>query len=201
MIIRDHMKLRPHVRILIWALAALIIVGILQTVAAFRRVSRGSSENLQETEAPKGNATPPASARATLPLCPAAGLSSRQSSQKTGHHSVTVTWNASAPTVNPEGKTVGYCLYRSKKKDIAKKDPKCKFCEQVNARAINVTACVDDLVENGEKYYYIARAVNAKGEPSIFSNEAPAKIPVDRGSGRPAAADSYPLCRATPGPE
>ena len=113
---------------------------------------------------------------------------------------MTLTWNASAPSVSPAAKTVGYCLYRSKKHDVARKDPQCNFCEQVNSRAIAGTGCVDDLVENGETYYYVVKAINAGKETSLYSNEATARIPPKKGSAR-SDADSYPLCRTPNIPE
>jgi hypothetical protein len=188
------MGLRSGPRILIWMLGGLLIVGAFQTIVTLRRGSHHSSANPATTGEPKGKPNAPVAAVPSLPLCPPAGLSSLESSQKTGDHSVTLTWNASAPSVNPAAKTVGYCLYRSKKKDVARKDPHCRFCERVNSRAIAGTGCVDDLVENGETYYYVVKAINAGKETSLFSNEATAKIPSEKGSGR-SDADSYPLCR------
>jgi hypothetical protein len=194
------MGLRSGPRILIWMLGGLLIVGVSQTIVTLRRAGHHSGANLATTKDPKEKPSAPVAAVPSLPLCPPAGLPSLGSSQKIGDHSVTLTWNASAPSGNPAAKTVGYCLYRSKRKDVARKDPQCKFCERVNFRAIAGTGCVDNLVENGETYYYVVKAINAGNETSLYSNEATAKIPSKKGS-ISSDADFYPPCRTPNSPE
>src|SRR5216683_4620149 len=175
---------------------ALIIVGIFQT-SAVRRVGTGY---------PKRSGVPPAAAGPRLPLCPAAGLPMLQPSPLTGHHKVSLSWNASAPSGNSEGKAVGYCLYRSKKEKVAKQSLKkpnarCSDCEQINSVAVAGTGCVDDLVEDGATYHYIATAINVLGNTSSSSEEALAQIPLNKESAIPVSKTSYPFCRAKTGSE
>jgi hypothetical protein len=196
---REHLEVRLYLRIFVWVLV-LITVGVFQTTGAVGQVSPGSSVNLQSAETPKRNGTLPASAEPTLPLCPPAGLPTLQPSpQVTGHHKVTLSWNASAPFVNPESKAVGYCLYRTKKQYTAKQKATCSDCERINSTAIAGTDCVDNLVEDGTTYYYVVTAINAKGKISSSSNETPAQIPPNKESASSVSVGSYPLCRGTTG--
>jgi hypothetical protein len=110
-------------------------------------------------------------------LCPAGGSPTLQPSTATGHHKVLLTWKASAPGARPEDNTVGYCLYRSLKKDVAKSNATCSACEQINSVPVTGTACVDDLVQDGALYYYVVTAMNAAGNRSSSSNEIPVAIP------------------------
>jgi len=153
-----------------------------------------SVANLQTVEAPN-TGEPLLSAEARLPSCPAAGVPILKPSQHTGHHKVTLTWNASSPSPHHEGKAVGYCLYRSTKQNAARKDPICRDCEQINLVAIVGTGCVDDLVLDGAAYYYVVTAIAADGQISSSSNETPARIPSGKEPARSAPAGSYPLCR------
>jgi hypothetical protein len=117
----------------------------------------------------------------------------------TGHHKVFLTWNASTYFSDRKRHAVGYCLFRSGTQNVAASDPKCDKCEQVNQKPIPGTACVDDLVQDGAKYYYVATAVNEDGEPSPLSNETFAPIPFDpKVTGSPVKG-SYPRCRADNG--
>jgi hypothetical protein len=130
------------------------------------------------------------------PLCPPAGLGPLQfGAPGTGDHRVTLTWNASAPSADSDTAAFGYCLYRSKIKHVAKKDPICKDCEQVNRIPIKSTGCVDDLVADSTQYYYVVTAINLKGTLSAASNEIATLIP-SRHSVKPAQPSPLPLCRA-----
>jgi hypothetical protein len=193
-----------HPRILVWVIV-LVIGGVFQSIAVIGQVSPGSSANTQSTETAKGKRTLSAAAEPRLPACPAAGLPTLlPSPQITGQHKLTLTWNASAPSVNSESKAVGYCLYRSRtqnaaKRYVARQISKCSDCEQVNSIALAGTGCVDELVQDGAIYYYVVTAVNAKGEPSPPSNETPAQIPPNKQSASSPSVGSYPFCRATTG--
>ncbi|MGA7321648.1 MAG: hypothetical protein WBW98_14140 [Candidatus Sulfotelmatobacter sp.] len=99
-----------------------------------------------------------------------------------------LSWRASAPADSKHAAAVGYCVYRS----IKRKDPSP---ELVNSIPFPGTSCTDDLVENGKKYYYVVRAISAKGVTSIISNEAPAPIPTGQQSNPSASGASAPLCR------
>jgi len=133
---------------------------------------------------------------AAPPVCPAGGLAPLQPlPSRTGHHKVTLTWNASSPSHNPDSTVVGYCLYRSKKKNMAKKSTTCVDCERVNTAPIIGTGCVDDLVEDGATYYYVATAIARGGQLSSPSNEIIVAIPPSKQSSGSMATGSYPLCR------
>jgi len=132
------------------------------------------------------------------PVCPAAGLAPLTPATKgTGDHSVTLTWKASAPSIDPASVAMGYCLYRSKIRQVAKKNPVCSQCEQVNRVPITSTGCVDDLVVDSTRYFYVVTAINLKGSLSAPSNEIPVSIPPATHSVRPARAGALPLCRAS----
>jgi hypothetical protein len=129
------------------------------------------------------------------PACPPAGIVPLQpGASGTGDHRVTLTWNASAPSRDTDSAPFGYCLYRSKVKHQAKKNPVCKNCEQVNRVPIQSTGCVDDVVTNNMQYYYVVTAIDRKGMLSAASNEIPVPIPSAR-SVKPAQPSPLPLCR------
>ena len=90
-------------------------------------------------------------------------------------------------------------MYRSGTQNVAASDPKCDKCEQVNQKPIPGTACVDDLVQDGAKYYYVATAVNEDGDPSPLSTETFAPIPPEPKVTGSAVKGSYPRCRAENG--
>jgi len=132
-----------------------------------------------------------------FPTCPAAGIPPAQSSPATGHHTVILSWTASAPSPKTPSPAVGYCLYRSNiDQDNLQKQPTCLRCQQVNMVPVAGTSCVDDLVANQSNYYYVVTAINAQGIPSLPSNEVSASIADDKPAGS-AAAGSPPLCRAS----
>ncbi len=131
--------------------------------------------------------------------CPSTTTSNPVTVPQTGHHKVFLTWNASTYFSDRKRHAVGYCLYRSGTPNVAASDPKCDKCEQVNQKPIPGTACVDDLVQDGAKYYYVATAVNEDGEPSPLSNETFAPIPSDPKATGSAVKGSYPRCRADNG--
>ncbi|MGC2793715.1 MAG: hypothetical protein WA899_16960 [Candidatus Sulfotelmatobacter sp.] len=73
---------------------------------------------------------------------------------------------------------------------MKQKDPSSVL---LNATPFPGTSCVDDSVVNDTKYFYVVRAISAKGVTSIVSNEAPAKIPKQ---GNPSASAALaPPCR------
>jgi len=128
------------------------------------------------------NATAQAAAQApTSPhalVCPRVDTPpAAPASDKTGHHRVTLSWNAATSSANPDLNPVGYCLYRSKKQGAAKQNPECADCEQINAQPIPATTCADDLVEDDTVYYYVVTAVSATGRVSLASNETIAPVP------------------------
>ena len=197
---RNHSKvgLQPLHFIFILAVCVLIlIVGYgFRLIATAGRVS--PSTNLMSRETPKADAILLAS-EPKLPPCPQAGVPILQPSTQTGHHKVTLSWNASSPSSDPEKKAVGYCLYRSDKQNAAKQNSTCSDCEQINSIPIAGTGCVDDLVKDGATYYYVVTAINAGGRTSPSSNETPAQVPSTKEAGGSVTVASYPLCRAMTG--
>jgi len=103
-------------------------------------------------------------------------------------HTVILSWTASAPADSKHAAAVGYCIYRSEKR--GDKSP-----ELVNSISFPGTSCMDDLVENGKKYYYVARAISARGVPSIPSNVATAPIPTGKEKKTSGSGNTAPLCR------
>jgi len=129
-------------------------------------------------------------------VCPGAGVAPLKRSQPgTGDHTVILTWNASAPSINPDSTAVGYCLYRSKTPKVAKKKATCSDCEQINSIPLVGTACVDDVVADGSTYFYVATAISRSGQLSSSSNEITVVIPRSKQSARSPSSASPPLCR------
>jgi hypothetical protein len=130
------------------------------------------------------------------PVCPPAGIVPLQpGAPGTGHHKVTLSWNPSVPSTDPNIAATGYCLYRSKLKHAAKKNPVCKDCEQINHVPISTPGCVDDVVSDSTLYYYVVTAINSKSALSAPSNEILVSIPSARVV-KPSQASTQALCRA-----
>jgi len=183
----------------------LLNVAVLATVGAPGQISPVSSAKLNVAEATSEKGSPPI-AKPRLPFCPSAGLSPALPLQNgTSHHKVVLSWDASSPSADKRGNAVGYCLYRSKKERDAQqwaeqyaKNGKatCDKCEQINSVAVADTRCMDDKVEDGATYYYVAVAINARGKSSSPSNEARARIPVEKQSGSLSLGSPVPRsCR------
>lgn len=185
-------RLRRRIRFV----AVLTAACMLQTTSGCSRAP-ATSASQHAMEAQPGTKTIAAAAAPVLPTCPAAGAPMLQrTAPGTGHHRIILSWNASTPSARAEDNAVGYCLYRSNKKNAAKKNPTCNECEQVNVIPVAGTSCLDDLVEDGAIYYYVATAINAKGKSSASSNETTVPIPATKSSAKSASPGSYPLCRA-----
>jgi len=147
-------------------LLSILVLEVLQIVSA---CSDNSVSRVRlKLEDPKEKKVAKATLSAAPPVCPAAGLAPLQPlPYKTGHHKVTLTWHASVPPTNPNLTAVGYCLYRSKKKNVARKSATCSDCERVTPTSIARTGCVDDLVEDGATYYYVATAIAPGGSSAL----------------------------------
>jgi hypothetical protein len=79
-------------------------------------------------------------------------------------HSVTLTWDASTSPV------IGYDVYR--------RTVKGRGYEKINrALVTGQTSYKDETVLSGTTYYYMARAVDAKGRESFDSAEVMARVP------------------------
>jgi hypothetical protein len=187
-------RMRLHSRVVFGVL--LMIVGALfVAIVAIRLLLPASSAALPPVRIFNSGETSPAPSL-KLPSCPPAVIQPLQPSQNTGHHKVTLLWNANTPTPDPKRNAVGYCLYRSQKEQAAKQNPRCAECEQINRTPIVGVGCVDDLVTDSANYYYVVTAINANGDISSSSNETPARIPANKAPAGPAPQGSYPLCRA-----
>jgi hypothetical protein len=163
--------------------------------SASGQASPGSSANLPSAQNPA--ARPQSQAKPALPVCPSAGLLPAQPLGHYSTHKVILSWNASPHSPKAQNVAVGYCLYRSKKKDVVQKMPTCKQCQQINTVPVVGTSCVDDLVVDKATYYYAVTAVNADGNASVPSNGAAAHISNDKQAGSAAATSPPPpACRA-----
>jgi hypothetical protein len=132
-------------------------------------------------------------------ICPPGGVAALEpSAPGTGHHKVFLRWNASKPPKDASGEVAGYCLYRSTQKNAAQKNPICRDCERVNIFPVSGTACVDDLVKDGAKYYYVAAAIGRNRDLSTPSNEITVEIPHVEHPVGDSPPGLYPSCRATP---
>lgn len=172
----------------------LLTVWLFRSVGAKGQAGSGSSKN---PATPQGRNTSPVAIPLDLKPCDPAGMPPLQLSQPgTGHHKIALSWDASVPTPNHPSKPVGYCLYRSQKQGAAKLKPTCKECEQVNRVPFAGTSCLDNIVEDGAQYYYVAIAVSASGTSSPASNEAPVRVPpANETKTVTQNPTSLPLCR------
>jgi fibronectin type 3 domain-containing protein len=75
--------------------------------------------------------------------------------------SVTLSWKASTSAI------VGYNVYRRRASGVVK----------LNFEPIPATRYVDRPVQPGQTYFYVAKAVSAKGAESTASNELRADVP------------------------
>src|ERR1700722_1848861 len=188
-------------RHLIFIFAACALVSMIATGVWLTTISTGSTAhaNLLTRNASKAEEKLLSAAQPRPKLCPKSSGDVLPASPQTGHHKVFLTWNASAYFPDAKRHAVGYCLYRSGTPNVATHDPTCSKCEPVNQKPISGTACVDDLVRDGAKYYYVATAVNQDGDPSPLSTETFVPLPPDPKVTGTVVKDSYPRCRAENG--
>jgi hypothetical protein len=78
-------------------------------------------------------------------------------------HSVALNWGASTSTV------AGYNVYRSTVSGSA--------YARVNGSLVASASYADSGVQSGTTYYYVATAVDASGNESVYSNEVSANVP------------------------
>jgi len=177
--------------------AQLAIALIVCALTAFCSCSRDPITRVKlRLDDQPGEKMAPSLISGSVPHCPPAGSPILQPSASTGHHSVILSWNASAPSSRPEDNAVGYCLYRSATKNAAKQNPVCGGCEQINVAPVAATGCVDDLVQDGASYYYVVTAINERGVLSSSSNEISVPIPSSRKASPSEIVGKYPSCRA-----
>ena len=91
-----------------------------------------------------------------------ANVQQRSASTPAGpQHSVNLSWKASTSPV------VGYNVYRRSTSGVVK----------LNLEPVTGTSYVDRTVQPGQTYFYVTKAVNARGTESSPSNEVRADIP------------------------
>ena len=187
----SRLGVRPNTRVLAYV-AALALGGALQVGCTSCLVTPKPTPTERLEEALRKEALRKAGTLMSRPpapplVCPSLGSSGAPVTppQKDGHR-VILSWRASAPADSKHAAAVGYCIYRG----VNKKDPAPVL---LNTAPLPGTSCADDLVVNDKKYYYVVRAISAKGVTSIVSNEAPAAIP--KQSNPSAPATFAPLCR------
>ena len=191
--------MRARQLILIVAICSLVTMagyGVWLMTASSRASAHGGLAIRKASKAEEMLLRSVAAAPPQLHACPDRKGTKLKPSPQTGHHKVILTWNASAPASDPAHDAVGYCLYRALDETLIKNDAQCSNCEQVNQKSVVGTACVDDLAKDGDKYYYVAMAIDATGHLSSQSNDTMAQIPPTAEVHGPVTANSYPRCRA-----
>lgn len=190
------MKDRSKVSGQLHSVLAILTLIVFQAVGPACRDNNVTRVRLKLEDAPTEERTALRSPAPVPPVCPAAGIVPLKRSQPgTGDHRVILTWNASAPSSSPDSTAVGYCLYRSQKKKVAKKNPTCSECEQINSIPVVGTTCVDDLVQDGATYFYVATAISRSRQLSPSSNEITVVIPRSKQRAGPRSTASPPFCR------
>ncbi len=144
-------------------------------------LSQRVTEALQQSKA--------AAPKSSVPVlaCPTFDSSAPPNASPKGGHRVVLSWKASTPSDSKHADAVGYCIYRGLE---GKKDPPVLL----NAHPYPDTTCTDDMVQNGTKYYYVVRAISAKGVSSDRSQRTRADIPKKDPASLPQ--NPPPLCRA-----
>lgn len=176
---------------------ALALLGLgLASVCCVSQVGKVNTATASLARPIGGNGAPSHKRAPQPPSCSAVGfLPIQLAPPTTARHSVTLSWKASAPSADP---AFGYCLYKSQTEIPPKLGLTCNQCEPLNSAPVKGTSCVDDVVTNGVTYSYIVRAVDARGNPSGWSNIVTAPIPSsNQTSAVPAGSPQPPLCRAS----
>jgi len=192
----DWMKYPSSVNTQLHRVPAILMLIFFQAVGSACRDNNVTRVRLKLEDGPTEKRMAVKSPAPVPLVCPTAGIAPLARSQPgTGDHRVILTWNASAPSSDPDGMAVGYCLYRSQKRKAARKNPTCNECEQINSIPMVGTTCVDDLVQDGATYYYVATAISRSGQLSSTSNESTAAIPRSKQSVASPSAATPPFCR------
>jgi hypothetical protein len=87
----------------------------------------------------------------------------RESAPPGPQHSVNLSWKASTSQ-----NVIGYNVYRRGTSGLVK----------INSVPVTGTSYVDSIVQPGQTYYYVTKAVSATGTESSPSNEVQAPIPL-----------------------
>ena len=108
---------------IVWGVLVMGAGTLVVVILAIRFLLAPSSAALPSVRNLNSEMRAPAAGSPVLPACPPAVLQPLQAPSHTGHHKVILTWNASAPLPGPDGKPVGYCLYRSQTAECRKTKP------------------------------------------------------------------------------
>ena len=186
--IDTSVRAKPSLRFLL-VVAALAIVGGV-SVACSRGSSPAISESaLRAAQGPRQAGAPQSNAPVRPPVCPTLNSSPVAALPRAkGGHRVILSWRASAPAdpnMSMPSATVS----------IAETEERIRSLSLINSAPFPATSCMDDTVESGKKYYYVVRAISAKGVTSIISNSAPAPIPRGERTEADVPGKSAPLCR------
>lgn len=175
----------------------LLVLGLASVSSGVSQVGQANLTSASLTKPVGSKLSRKARTQLHSPSCSSAGFLPIQASLPvTAQHKVTLSWKASSPSADP---VFGYCLYKSQAKIDTNLGLACPQCEPLNSVPVKGTSCVDDIVTNGVTYYYIVRAVDARGNPSLWSNVV--TVPVqssNQTSAVPQDSPQPPLCRAAP---
>jgi hypothetical protein len=154
---------------------ALATSGVAQVSGASGEPTRNLRLSMQSPGKTKETATEPM-VEGTQPCGPAAPNSSAGQPSlpsPTMRHKVTLSWNPTAPVTNSSRDTIiGYNVYRKTTAGSSYDDK-----NKVNSAPLLGTKCVDILVEAGQTYFYVTKAISASGAVSSPSNEVKTVIP------------------------
>jgi hypothetical protein len=162
------------------------LVSIAGVVESGCKSKSDASSPAQTSDKP----TPRAVAAVPHLFCPHLSSNLAKAQQSNSGHKVILSWKASAAANSKHADAVGYCVYRGSTE-------KFPDTELLNALPFTGTRCADDSVESGKRYYYVVRAISAKGVASdVTKPPVSAKIPT---SPPRESKDSPPLCRESTG--
>jgi Abnormal spindle-like microcephaly-assoc'd, ASPM-SPD-2-Hydin len=148
------------------------ISGMSASGAGYSIVSGGSAVTLSPNQSTSVSVqfapTAAGSVSGAVTIASNAGGSNGVSLSGTGvapqvNHTVSLNWGASTSSV------AGYNIYRSSVSGSS--------YAKVNSSLVGGASFTDSNVQTGQTYYYVATAVDASGNESVYSNEVPAIVP------------------------
>jgi hypothetical protein len=178
----------------------ILLLGALALVVALNDGCKKNSSSYADST-PSQTHVPSAPARpVSKPLiCPPLGTVLVGAPRTKDGHRVILKWKASRRADAKHAQSVGYCIYRGPKRDT----PPTELINHLPfPETLPETKCADDSVENGKDYYYVVRAISARGVTSEVSKPpVRARIPDTPVPPFRKSNDSAPLCRESPGVE
>ncbi len=173
----------------IQVVGCLAVVSTLQTGCSRPPVE--PSPSISQPQELAQSRPPAAHSSVARVVCPPVDLSAMSAPQTKGGHRVVLSWKASAPADSKHSAAVGYCIYRGTRPD--------SITELLNSQPVPGSRCIDDLVENGKKYFYSVRAISAQSVITPNAKLVQAQIPNLPPSKTDVSADSTPSCRQPAG--